>query len=94
MTSMESLSDAMKQRLNRHGIDQAISSATDLETAKRVLPPYATPKKLREGVLWVEIDTPANAYFFREDSENIIERINAAIGKPIVTNLKIRISYS
>lgn len=91
---MDSLSDAMKHRLDRHGLDQAISIATDLETTKRILPRFANPKSLRGGVLWVEIDTPAHAYFFKQDIDNTVERINAALGKSLVTDIRIRISHT
>ena len=90
---MDSISDAMKHRLNRHGLDQAISTATHLETAKRVLPVFAIPKTLRAGVLWIEVDTPAHAYFFNQELDDALERINAAIGKQLVTSIKVRISH-
>ncbi len=91
---MDSLFDAMKHRLDRHGLDQAISIASHLETVKRIVPLYVVPKSLRTGILWVEIDTPAHAYFFKQDKEDTIERINAAIGKPLVTDIRIRINHA
>lgn len=92
--NMDSLSDALKHRLDRHGLDQAISMATHLETTRRILPSFVNPKSLRAGVLSVDIDTGAHAYFFGQNLEDTVESINAAIGKPLVTEIRIRINHT
>lgn len=90
---MDSLSDALKQRLDRHGLDQAVSAATHLEQAKRVLPDFAVPKTFRAGIMTIEINTAAQAYFFKQELASYLEQINAAIGQPLVLGLRLQILH-
>lgn len=91
---MDSLSDAMKKRLDRQHLDQALSAASKIEIVRRVLPSYVVPKTLAHSTLMVEIDTPVHAYFFKQELEDYIERINAALGTPAVTTVKIWITHT
>lgn len=90
---MEPLFDSLKKRLDRQGLDQAISAASHLVIAKRVLPGSANPKSLRNGVMWIEIDSPTEAYFFNQELDDYIEKINAALGQPLVTSLRLRVLH-
>lgn len=90
---MESLSDSLNRRLSKKGMDGLVTAASLLETAKRVVPESATPKSLRDGLMWIEITTPVEAYFFKQEIENHTDAINAAIGQPIVKEIRIRVLH-
>lgn len=90
---MEKLVNVLKDRLNQNRLSRTVAAARDLETTKRVMPLFVVPKSLRDGVLVVEIDTPLHAYFFRQDIEAATERINAAIGRIVVTQIRLRVLH-
>ncbi len=91
---MESLSDSLKKRLDKRGLDGVLTAATLLEIAKRVVPNHVIPKSLHSGVMWVEVSSGSEAYFFKQEIEDYIERINAAIGQEVVTSIRIRTTHN
>lgn len=91
--AMEPLGDSLKKRLQKVGSSGVFSAAAMLEMTKRVLPEGATPKSIRNGILWVEVATGAEAYFFKQESETYCERINAALGQEAVHTLRIRVRH-
>lgn len=91
--SMEALGDSLKKRLQKSGATGAFTAAAMLDVAKRVLPKEATPKSIYNGVLWIEVATGADAYFFKQESDTYIERVNAALGKEIIHTLRLRVRH-
>ena len=90
---MEPLADSLRKRMHRVGLESALSASFILETARRVLPTDCNPKSIHNGVMWIEAPTGADAYFYKQEAENFVERINAALGKKVVEVVKVRIRH-
>lgn len=90
MGSMEPLHEALIKRMERFGLEKAMSATFIIEAANRVLPEHARAKTFSNGALTVELATPAEAYFFKQEIDSYIEQINAALSEPQVEKIRIR----
>ncbi len=90
---MESLGDALQKRISQRGLSSAISATLILEAARRVLPPNVVPHTFRDKTLNVTLTSASDAYFFKQECENYLELINAALPKPVVESIRVRIKH-
>lgn len=93
MSSMESMGDAIRRRLEQAGIGRAVSASVIVESANRVLPEPLRAKTIKDGVLLIEAATNHDAFFLKQEREMYLERINAALPEPIVKSIRIRSTY-
>lgn len=91
---MESLSDALKGRIQHFGLSKAITATQIIDAANRVIPPNFQAKVYKNNSVTVEAPNSAEAYFFKQDVDMYIERINAALNSQEVEHIKIRINHS
>lgn len=88
---MDSLHDAMMKRMERVGLEKALSATFILEAANRVLPQQFRAKTFRNGVLTLEANVAAHAYIYKQEEETFLEQINAALPEKIVEKLRLRV---
>ncbi len=88
---MESLHDMLLRRLEHLGVARTITAAIICETANRVLPPEGRATSFRLGRLTVAFGQPAEAYFFKETLADHLDRVNAALPKPVVETIYVRV---
>ncbi len=91
---METLHDALLKRMGNVGLEKVLSASMLVESANRVLPPEFCAKTFKNDCLTIETATSASAYFFKQDSETYLERINAALSNPVVKQLRLRIKHT
>lgn len=91
---MESLHDALMKRMGNYGIEKAVSATLIIEAANRILPPMVRAKTYRGDILTVEAKTSTDAYFFKQDLETYLERINAAIPQAAIKNIRIHTKHT
>ncbi len=90
---MEPIAESLRKRLQARGLDQAISASVLTESANRVLPPACRAKTFKNGILTISVASGEEAYFFKQDKEQYIERINAALYEPVVKDLIFRVTH-
>ncbi len=90
---MESLNDAIMDRMARVGQAKAYSASLVLETANRVLPEGFRATTYKAASITIETRIGSEAYFFKQDLDTHLERINAALPKPEVKSLRLRIKH-
>jgi predicted nucleic acid-binding Zn ribbon protein len=87
---MESMGDALRKRLDRAGLGNAMEASVIVESANRVLPQPLRAKTIKDGTLTIEAETGRDAFFLKQEIETYLERINAALPQSIVKSIRIR----
>jgi hypothetical protein len=75
------------------GLAKALSAQFIIETANRILPEQFRAKTFKNNCLTVAVSSSAEAYFFKQECETHLERINAALEKPVVERIRIQVNH-
>jgi hypothetical protein len=90
---MDSMHDALIKRMRNFGLDKAITATVIIEAANRILPPEVRAMTFHKGVLTVQAQTGTDAYMLKQELDDSIERINAALAQKPIESIRIRIRH-
>ena len=87
-------SSALKTALERQGLSRRIREEEVTlrweELVGTAIANHASPKRLRDGVLWLEVKDAAWRQELHLMRSGLIERINAGVGEEIVRELRLQ----
>lgn len=85
---------ALQHALERQGMRRKIHEQEVLlrweELVGKAIANHATPTRLRSGVLWVEVTDAAWRQELQLMRTGLLQRINAALGDDVVSELRLR----
>lgn len=86
---MKSMNEVLLSRVDRLGLARALGAAQVLEMADRLNRGQFRAKSFRNGQLKIAARSSAEAYLCRQRVDNLIDELNAALGRPLVKTIKI-----
>lgn len=91
---MESMHEALLKRMDKFGLAKAITATVILESVNRVLPEGVIAKTYKNGVVTVHIGTSAEAYFFKQEQDVYLERMQAALPEAKIEKIRIWVNHT
>ncbi len=89
---MQSLKVTIDKMLRRYGIDNAIAQTNALniwsDVVGATVSKNSTPEKVEHGVIIVKVSTPTWRQELYFQKKEIIDKINAKIGKKVIRDIR------